>query len=371
MAKLCRIHNRDRIRYSRFRSREITRSRLTLKRFHVLIGLGISAAALFLALRDVHWGEVGAAIESADLALLALAGLLLVSTFALRALRWRVLLYPLPGLRLWHLFGSLNVGYFMNNVLPFQMGEFGRAYMLSELAGISTTRSLSTVLVERVIDVLTLLLFLLILAPFVPVPAEVRIPAVLVASVFLMLAFALILASQRRGPLLPIIEALLRLAPGASRPKLRQMTDSAIDGFGVLSSARLGLSVAALSIVSWLSIGLVYFLGLEAFGLGLGYEAGLMVVIATTFGFFFPSSPGAFGVYHALAIAALTSIFGVEKNLAVSYALVIHLVFYLPPIFIGTGFLWLERRVWQRSTFFAKLAELRGGLAPAAVDASN
>jgi hypothetical protein len=45
---------------------------------------------------------------------------------------------------------------------------------------------------------------------------------------------------------------------------------------------------------------------------------------------------------------------------AISYALVMHALFYLPPIFIGTGFLWLERRVWRRTSMFGKLAELRG-----------
>lgn len=326
----------------------------------MIVGLAISAIALYLALRDVHWGEVGDAIGEARPGLLAVAVGILILTFVLRAIRWRVLLYPLPGIRLWHVFGSLNVGYFMNNVLPFQMGELGRVYMLSELEGISTTRSLSTVVVERVVDVLTLLLFLLLLAPFVPVPAEARIPAIAVAGGFLLLAAALLLGSQRRGPLPGLIDRALGMAPEASRPKLRQMADNALDGFGALAHGRMGPAVAALSIVSWLLVGLLYWVGLQAFNINLGYEAGLLIVIATTFGFFFPSSPGAFGVYHALAIGALTRVFDVDRNLAVGYALVIHLVFYLPPIFIGTAFLWLERRIWQRTSFFTKVAELRG-----------
>jgi hypothetical protein len=73
------------------------------------------------------------------------------ATFGIRAYRWGVLLHDLPDVRFFHLFGSLNAGYFINNVLPFQMGELARAYLISELDNFSTTRSLSTILVERMV----------------------------------------------------------------------------------------------------------------------------------------------------------------------------------------------------------------------------
>ncbi|HXH21482.1 MAG TPA: lysylphosphatidylglycerol synthase transmembrane domain-containing protein, partial [Dehalococcoidia bacterium] len=151
----------------------------TFNRLHLFIGLLISAIALYLALRGVHWGEVGDAIGNADVGLLAAAWCVLVATLVVRAVRWRVLLFSVPRLKVWHLFGSLNAGYLMNNVLPFQVGELGRVYLLSELASISTTRSLSTVVVERLVDIMVLLLLLLLLAPFVPVPAGARAPAML------------------------------------------------------------------------------------------------------------------------------------------------------------------------------------------------
>ena len=343
----------------------------TFRRVQVLIGLSISAIALYLALHDVHWAKVWDAIGNANLALILLAAAILIATFGVRAFRWGVLLHDVPNLRFFYLFGSLNAGYFINNVLPFQMGELARAYLISELGAFSTTRSLSTVVVERVVDVLTLLLFLMFLAPFVPVPASARIPAFGFAIGAIAVAGFLTLASQRRGPVPPLLDWAIQRTPERSRPKIRQMADSGIQAFAVLANPRMGLAVVALSVMSWLCVGLVYFIGFKAFDMGLGYEAALIVVIATSLGFFFPSSPGAFGVYHALAIYALTTIFDVDKNLAVSYALVMHLLFYLPPIFIGTAFLWLERRVWRRTSMFGKLAELRGSQPTDWVQAPN
>jgi uncharacterized membrane protein YbhN (UPF0104 family) len=351
------------------RAKAAARGVMVFRRAHLLLGVAVSAVALYLALRGVHWGEVGHAIGEADAWLIVAASLMFIVTTSIRAYRWRLLLYSVDSLRLWHLFGALNVGYFMNNILPLQVGEVGRAYLLSELSGISTTRSLSTIVVERVLDVLVLLLMLLVLAPFVPVPAGARVPAALLAAAFVVFASGLVLASRHRGPLPSLIERGIDLAPAPSRPKLRQMAENGVHGFAVLADPARGLAAAGVTAAAWLTVGVTMYLGMRAFHLHLGYEAAMLVVIATTFGFFFPSTPGAFGVYHAIVIATLTQVFDVDKNLAVSFALVVHLVVYLPPVLIGTGVLWVERRVWQRTSFFDKLAELRGGRRPApAVD---
>ncbi len=176
-------------------------------------------------------------IQEANDWLLALAALILVGTILIRALRWRVILRVSLPLRLWHLFGSLNVMFFLNNVLPLQVGDLGRAYLLSELAGLSMTRTLSTQVVERVLDVLALLAILLVLALFIDVPSEVRAPSIILAVVFGSVAAGLLIAASRRDRALSIADRLLRFAPIVSRPKLRSMTRNAVDGLSGLSDA--------------------------------------------------------------------------------------------------------------------------------------
>src|SRR5262245_29263171 len=113
---------------------------------------------MYVVLHDVHWGDVSDAMHEADYALLALATCFLLLSILLRALRWRVLMQPIDGVGVGRLFGLLNVAYFVNNLVPLAMGDIARAYLVSELGSISTTRALSTVVVERVMDVLTLLI---------------------------------------------------------------------------------------------------------------------------------------------------------------------------------------------------------------------
>src|SRR5207248_7872580 len=122
----------------------------------------------------------------------------------------------------------------INNVLPFQMGDLGRSYLLAEIEGISATRAASTVLVERVLDVLTLLLILASLAPFVAIPAWAQAPAITLAVLFSGLALVLVAASRRRSLALRIAERLLSLAPTGTRPKLREMIENGLDGVPVL-----------------------------------------------------------------------------------------------------------------------------------------
>jgi uncharacterized membrane protein YbhN (UPF0104 family) len=184
------------------------------------------------------------------------------------------------------------------------------------------------------------------------------IVAVVMLGVICFLAF-------RRNTAMRLVDRLLTRAPESARPKLTEVAHSAIDGFGALTTPLSALELVGWSLAIWFSVGVVLFLGMNAFDLGLGFGAAMFIVVATTFGFFVPSSPGAFGVYHAIVINALQNVFDVPHAQAVSYALVIHLVFYLPPIAIGTLFLWRERRLWQRSSFLEKLRELRGSAAAA------
>ncbi|MDP9236899.1 MAG: flippase-like domain-containing protein [Chloroflexota bacterium] len=122
---------------------------------------------------------------------------------------------------------------------------------------------------------------------------------------------------------------------------------------------RIAVELIAWSAVTWLGVSVVVFMGTGAFSLDVGFAAAVFLVIVTTFGFFVPSSPGSFGVYHAIVISTLTNVFNVGKNDAVSYALIMHLVFYLPPMLLGLGFLWRERQLWQRTSFLAKLGSFR------------
>jgi uncharacterized protein (TIRG00374 family) len=303
---------------------------------------------------------VRASIGEANYLLVGLAALLLITSIGLRALRWRLLFRPHATPGVVNLYGSLNVGYLINGIVPLQVGDLGRAYVLSELEGISATRSLSTVIVERILDVFILLLLLLALVPFLDIPDWAAAPAVLIGLVFTAVLIAIFLSVWQRPRMLSLVEWALRFLPAPARPKLHQVAATALDGFAVLTRPGTALLLFVFSGAIWLTVALLTYTGTRAFDLGVGFDAAVLLVVATSFGFFVPSSPGSFGVYHAIAIGTLTSVFDVPRHDAVSYALVIHLVFYLPPVLTGAAFLARRRELWRGSNLAAKLRSLRG-----------
>lgn len=312
------------------------------------LGLAVSAVAIYIAQRGVEWPVAWQALQDAQYAWLVPAVAAMLGALLLRAVRWRLLFYPQVGLGLRHFYGVLNVGYMVNNLFPFQIGDLVRAYLLGQLEGLRKSRTFPTVLVERVVDVLILFALLMVLVPFVSIPLWASLPAAVAAGIVLVIAVAMVGMVGNRSWAFRLLNSLLRFVPGRFHDSLRGMTDSALDGLSVLSMPRIFARVMAWSLASWLTTSLVLYFVMLAFGVGTPFSAAIFIVVMTSFGFFVPSSPGALGVYHAISIESLVQVFGVERGLAASYSMVAHLIFYLPPIIIGVIFLWREHFSWRQ-----------------------
>jgi uncharacterized protein (TIRG00374 family) len=318
-----------------------------LRKLQFLVGLAISAGALIFVLHGIEWGEVGSALRKANYLFIIPAAVALASVFAFRTIRWRLLLYPLQGLRMRNLFGAITVAYLINNILPFQLGDLGRAYLIGDLEGVRKSRALSTVIVERIIDVLTLVTLLIVLMPFIGVPRWVAVPAAGLGIGFLFLGGLVLVAALRRHWVVAIVDGLPSFVPQRVKTRLGESVHSAVDGLHVLSNPLLLAQVLALTVLQWLVSALALYFVMLAFDLGVGYDAAIFVMIIVSFGFLFPSSPGAIGVYHALSVKAL-AVYGVDEGPALSYAFVAHLMYYVPPIILGTAFLWQHQLGWGR-----------------------
>lgn len=319
-----------------------------LRRLQPVLGVLISAVALYVALRGVDWSRAGEALQEARYPFLLPALAAMLIALLLRSARWRLLFYPERGLKLHKFFGVLNVGYLVNNILPFQIGDLVRAYLLGQMHGLSKARTFSTVVIERIVDVLVLFALLVVLMPFISVPAWASVPTAVVAGLFLVLGGLLVGAARSRSWVPSVLDALLRFVPGRFHENFRGMADSALDGLAVLSRPRILALVVGWSLLSWLTTSLVLFSVMTAFDLGVPYSAAIFVAVMTSFGFFVPSSPGALGVYHAISIESLVRVFGIDRGLAASYSMVAYLVFYVPPVVIGLLFLWREHFSWRQ-----------------------
>ena len=168
-----------------------------MKKLRFWIGMAISLIALVWAFQNIHLAEVWTELQKIHYLLLVPSFLLVLFSLWARAVRWRLLFHPTPYLNLLRFFFIVNIGYLANNLLPLRAGEFVRAYLVGNAAGISKARAISTVLVERVMDTMVVVLFLVLVAPFLPsLPNGVHRASIVVGISVLALVIALVILSK-------------------------------------------------------------------------------------------------------------------------------------------------------------------------------
>ena len=337
----------------------------------VWIGLAVSAGALFLAFRGLHWKDVGEALADANYGLLLLALLLVLLTIVMRAIRWGVLFHPRSGLRFTNLFGALNVGYSVNNIMPVRLGEIVRAYAIRETERVSVAHALSTILVERTLDTLTVVAILVVTLPFIDTPGWIRGPALFAGIGFLTLGVLLALLSAAREGAMRLVAWGVRFLPARFRDRTLEAADAAIEGFGTLRNPAVLAQAVAWSAASWMVSALFIYVTVRAFGMRLPFTAGMFAMASTSLGMMIPGLPGSIGVYHAIAIKSLTNVFDAERAPAASFALVSHAIMYVTPMVLAAFYLWRERAAWRRVRLWMSEREEEAPREAVAIDAAE
>lgn len=313
-----------------------------------LIGVEVivTAVALTVLFRGLRLSETAAAFRHANYWLLAPAVVFLVLDLQLRAVRWRLLLLPQRGLRHGNLFGATNVGYLVNDVLPFRLGEVARVFLIDQLEGTGKVRSAGSILVERGIDVIAMILLVISLFPFIDEPAWTRGPALFIGGAVVLGFLLLIVLSYVNETDRAFWKTWLRGVPRAGA-LLEHAANTLLAALRPLRSPATLAAITGLTILIWLSGTMSFLMVLKAFRLDVGYPAAALVVAATTLGMIVPSSPGYVGVFHAIAVKTLTEVFAIPKEQALTYAFAQHALIYFVPAALGVEFLRNHRPMWH------------------------
>jgi uncharacterized membrane protein YbhN (UPF0104 family) len=210
--------------------------------------------------------------------------------------------------------------------------------------------------VERVLDVLTVVLMLVLLLPFVDAPGWAVGPAVVAGVVFLVLAVLLATLSLARRWALGVVDWGTHLLSSRHQRSLHQAAESVMDGFAVLSNPAVLAQSVGWSFASWFASALMMFFVQQAFDLGVGFEAAPFVLATTALVMLVPASPGYVGTFELATIKGMENVFDVGSSAAASYALVQHGFLYLSPIIIAAVYLWREREAWRQVRLWARQA---------------
>ncbi len=304
-----------------------------MQRWRFVIGIIISLGCLVLALTGIEWLPLSRALRQADWRYLLPAGGALLISLLTRAIRWRTLLGPRVSLLT--SFAIINIGYLVSNVLPFRLGDPARAAAIGLRSEVKISAALSTIVVERVMDMLMVVLLLSISLPFVA-HAGWTARAGLLGGVAAVISLAvLILLAWRPVWGRRLARWLLARIPRLDQERWMEMADGLLEGLSALRSARRTAGLLSWSVVIWASIVGYYFATLGAFLDRPALVEGAFLTCATGLGVALPSSPGAMGVFHSIARYALQLPFGVPVEEAVSVAFTAHAFQYIILCLLG------------------------------------
>ena len=305
---------------------------------NLLIGLIISAAAIYLSLRKIDFNALWASLRSVHYIYLLPALGAQLSCFVLKGAGWRFLLLPAKKeIKLMTSTSVLVIGLMANNLFPAKLGELVRGYLMGEKEKLPKSLCLSTVAVEHLLDILVLTIFLLALLPSVTLPPWLRTGGMLVGFAALGLIIMIFILVRRQEKFLGWTEKLLSHLPERFRGKIQSILSNVIQGTGVVTGRYILYAFAAISSM-WLMVFLAAYMVLIACGLTLPIQAAVMVIIFVAFGKIIPSSPSAIGTYHYLVILVLMS-FEVGKEVALGYAIIMHAFGFLVEVSLGLAFL--------------------------------
>ena len=289
------------------------------------IGILISALCLWFSMRDVDPSAVWRVLRHANYLGFAAAVCTTLIAFWLRALRWRSLISSPRRLSLSGLFSATMIGFMANNILPLRLGEFIRPWALSRREGFSKSTLFATIVVERAVDMISLLAILGIALLIHPISESTEAGRMTRAGagvlVMACVGLTLFVVVLERQPNLAhaVIARLSSPLPEVARARVAHVLTQFVEGLGLFKDLPRLLWVLFLSFAMFAVVVVGLQVSLWALAIHLPWHAGLVMLVITAIGIMVPAAPGYIGTMNIACVAGL-AVFQVGKSTAVPFS---------------------------------------------------
>jgi glycosyltransferase 2 family protein len=293
----------------------------------------LAAAGLVWVFHDVEWAKLLGSVGRLDWRWAGLAVLLDAVSYAGQGVRWSLLLRPLGGLSVLRATQAVYAGLFVNEVVPFRLGEIARAYPVSRWLGAPLVAVVPSMALERLFDGIWLAAGIGLTAIFVPLPRNLLEAgdafglAVLVLTAVLF--YLLVRRTRERHDRPPGEGRGQRLAHGIVE-NLWKLED----GLRSIGLSRLAVSAFIVSFLMIFFQALSFWYVLKATGLDLSFWISGAVFLIVRFGTVLPGAPGNLGFYQLFCVLGLT-LFGVDKTAAAGFSIVAWVLLSFPLWILG------------------------------------
>jgi uncharacterized protein (TIRG00374 family) len=306
--------------------------------------LAAGLLALFLYNVDL-WGAI-AAIAHARPGWLALSLATMLANLAIRAFRWQYLLEPLGNAKFANAFRATAVGFAASSVLPARAGEVIRPYFLSRHEPMSATGAFATIILERLLDTVTVLAQLAAFVLFFGYGARLSNPLAFsavkwagasAAGVALAALAVLFVLAGNPARLAAAMARLEHVVPSALAGMIARIAEKFARGLGIIRRPGRLLTALALSVPLWLSIDLGIWAVTKAFGFDVPFTGSFLILAFLVIGVAVPT-PGAIGGFHEAFRLAATTFYAAPDDAAVGAAIVLHAISVGPALLLGLFF---------------------------------
>jgi len=320
-----------------------------------LFGLNFTFHGKKVFYPGINFGEVGKAMGNANYFYILPYYILYMLAFVIRAARWRYFMEPIKKISFSSIFSVTFIGFMGNCILPARAGEVVRPVLIGMKEKVSKSASFATIVIERVFDMVTILLFSGLILIFFKFPSDfeagigksLRAAGIGIAGMTLLLVIFLILLKEKTEQVLRIIKKIFSVLPEALGNKLIKFIESFIDGLGILSNFKNLTLSALLSISLWIVFAMSAYVMLPAFGIKLPFSSGFLIIVINALGVALPSSPGFIGVYQVSIEIALKIMNVTDVSNSKSYAITLWALNMIFTIIIGMFFLWKENLTFK------------------------
>jgi uncharacterized protein (TIRG00374 family) len=298
-----------------------------------------SAGFIFLIVRNIDYRSFVSEIGKVDKTYILVALIAYGVSFWFRSIRWQLLLRPEGRFRIADLFSGIMIGWMANNVLPFRMGEVVRAYDFGRRHRISKSLVFATIVVERMMDGVTLVLLLALILMFVSFPPIINKIFVLAIFIFFTLFIILfyLVAGKEMGREMGIFRFIDNRAQKYFKAEGRFVIKSFLEGLEVLLQERLMFPVFGLSILVWIAEAGMYSCFIHGFHFELPRYAPVFILCIVNLGLIIPSI-GYFGTFEWFCKLALLQLAAIGHSQAAGFSIALHFTQYIPVTALGVVF---------------------------------
>lgn len=312
----------------------------TKKNLAIAFGLIISVLMLLVLFYHIQWDLFLIQLKKINYFYTPVLIALFIISFIFRAIRWRYLLPSTSNFSILKLFSACILGMMATCILPLRAGEFVRPWVLSKNSNVSFSMAFSTVVTERVFDVLAMLTLLAIsLNKIENPPALVAVGAKTLGIIAFTILIIMIFSYFKANSVINLAERILGFIFKAKNnfiaEKILGILREFILGLRCISSFKELLIIIFWSYLMWILFSFFYYLVIRSFGVDATLIMGNTVNVFVALAIAAPSAPGFIGTFQVGCVAALTTIYGLDKEFALAYSVFAHSLQYIMSIVLG------------------------------------